>query len=145
MIARCASPDEPGWRELRAALWPDCADEDHDRDTVAYCSSARYAAFIARDAANRALGFVEVSLRSDYVNGTSTSPVGFIEGLYVIPEARMQGVARSLVRAAEDWARDKGCSEMASDTPLENEGSQAMHRALGYADGDRVVYFRKDL
>ena len=38
----------------------------------------------------------------DYVNGCTTSPVGFLEGLYVAAAARRQGVARALCDAAED-------------------------------------------
>lgn len=92
-----------------------------------------------------AVGFVEVALRTDYVNGTSSSPVGFIEGIYVIPSARQQGVARALVQMAEAWARTNGCREMASDARIENEASHAMHRALGFVETMRVVYFHKDL
>jgi aminoglycoside 6'-N-acetyltransferase I len=144
-IERCASPGDADWRRMRAELWPDCPDADHDTDMTLYASSSRLAAFMARDGSGTPIGFVEVSLRSDYVNGTSTSPVGFIEGIYVTPDVRLQGVARALVQAAEAWARGKGCSEMASDCRIENEASHAMHRALGYDETDRVVYFRKSL
>ena len=102
-------------------------------------------AFVAYGDGGEPIGFIEASLRSDYVNGTSSSPVGFIEGLYVVERARGRGVGRALVQAAERWAREHGCREMASDVLLENESGHAAHRALGFEETDRVVYFRKNL
>jgi len=95
--------------------------------------------------AGKPLGFIETSTRVDYVNGTSTSPVGFIEGLYVIDAARFQGIGRMLVQAGERWARERGCREMASEALIGNESSHAAHLSLGFHETERVVYFRKDL
>jgi len=112
----------------------------------AFCANPdRFAQFVAFDGARNAVGFVEVALRSDYVNGTTTSPVAFLEGIYVVPHARLKGVARALVARAEQWAVSVGCSEFASDARLENAASHAMHRSLGFSETDRVVYFRKGL
>ncbi len=108
-------------------------------------SPDRFAQFVEYDAANKALGFVEVALRRDYVNGTTTSPVAFLEGIYVAPEARTQGVARKLFAEAERWAVDAGCVELASDALIGNIQSHAMHRALGFDETERVVFFRKQL
>jgi aminoglycoside 6'-N-acetyltransferase I len=91
------------------------------------------------------VGFIEAAIRRDCVNGCETSPVAFVEGLYVLPQWRHGGVARALVAAVESWARDRGLSELASDALLENEPSHAMHRALGFSETERVVYFRKQL
>jgi aminoglycoside 6'-N-acetyltransferase I len=84
-------------------------------------------------------------VRNDFVNGTRSSPVAFLEGIYVVPQERRRGVARSLIAAAEDWARVRGCVEFASDASLQNRLSQAMHQALGFEETERVVYFRKGL
>jgi aminoglycoside 6'-N-acetyltransferase I len=35
--------------------------------------------------------------------------------------------------------------ELASDALLDNNGSHAMHEALGFTETERVVYFRKAL
>lgn len=105
----------------------------------------RFAQFIEYDRSGNALGFAEVALRSDYVNGTNSSPVAFLEGIYVVPQARRQGIARKLVAEAERWAISMGCGEFASDALLENTRSHAMHVALGFKESERVVFFKKAL
>ena len=82
-------------------------------------------------------------MRHDYVNGTRTSPVAFLEGIYVEPDHRGTGVARMLVMGVEAWGRQQGCSELASDTGIDNVVSQQMHEALGFSETQRVVFFRK--
>jgi GNAT superfamily N-acetyltransferase len=102
-------------------------------------------AFIARNAANEAVGFAEATLRHDYVNGCSSSPVLFLEGIYVRPVVRRKGIARSLCNAVADWGKSLGCVEFGSDAPLENSASHALHTALGFEETQRVVFFRKPL
>jgi aminoglycoside 6'-N-acetyltransferase I len=87
---------------------------------------------------------VEAGLRR-FADGCATSPVGFIEGWFVEPEFRRQGIGKRLVTAAEDWAKSRGCSEMASDSLLENVDASEAHRHLGYEEVERAVRFRKDL
>jgi len=127
---------------LRRALWPDAGDGDIARMLH---EPARFAAFIAREPNCGAIGFAEASLRHDYVNGCDTSPVGFLEGLYVVPYFRRRGVAASLVRAVEQWTLAQGARELASDALIDNFDGQRMHVALGFQEVERVVSFHKRL
>jgi aminoglycoside 6'-N-acetyltransferase I len=137
--------DRAAWARLRAALWPEATPEEHAREMDEILGHPeRDAVFVSPGAGGRLLGFVEVSLRR-YAEGCDTSPVGYLEGWYVAPSARRQGIGRALVAAAEAWARAKGCSEMASDTQIDNERSQMVHARLGYAEVERQVCFRKAL
>lgn len=146
MPTPCRTIDQPGWLALRQQLWPHATREEHLAEMARFLSARkRFAQFVEYDAAGVALGFIEISLRTDYVNGTDSSPVAFLEGIFVVPGARLSGVARRLVAEAEDWARFMGCKEFASDAPLDNAGSHAMHAALGFAETERVVFFRKAL
>lgn len=86
--------------------------------------------------------FAEVALRRDFVNGCDSSPVAFLEGIFVRPEDRKRGIAARLLRSARSWAQDRGCCEFASDALLENTGSHAFHRATGFEETERVVFFR---
>jgi aminoglycoside 6'-N-acetyltransferase I len=105
----------------------------------------RFVQFVAYAEQGQPVGFVEAALRHDYVNGTESSPVAFLEGVYVTPTHRRRGVARSLVAAVTGWAIEHGCRELASDAAIDNELSHRMHHSLGFAETERVVYFRKVL
>ncbi len=129
---------------LRALLWADEADADHRADALRALGRADMATFLARDD-GRVIAFAEASLRRDYVNGCATTPVAFLEAIYVREDVRRQGVARALILAVETWARDRGVHELASDALLANSQSHRMHQALGFSETERVVYFRKTL
>lgn len=146
MISLVSAPDADEVATLRHALWPDTGIAAHRQDLEkTLAQPQRYIGFIARRLDGVAFGFAEASLRQDYVNGTKSSPVAFLEGIYVDPEFRRMGVARQLVEAVEAWARQQNCSELASDTGIANVPSQKLHNALGFAETQRVVYFRKVL
>ena len=141
-----AGPQDDDWLALREMLWPDSAREEHAAEMARIAEDPfRFGQFVARDETGARLGFAEVSLRTDYVNGTESSPVAFVEGLFVLPHARRRGVAGALMSEVVAWARARGCSELASDALLENTGSHAMHAALGFAETERVVFFRRVL
>lgn len=141
-IELCTSVEQERWLHLRQQLWPNCPLEDHLSEMSSFgAHPERFVQFVAYAASGQAVGFIEVQIRSDYVNGTESSPVAFLEGIYVVPEARRTGIARALVAIAERWAINRGCREFASDAALENEPSHAMHRALGFHETERVVLF----
>lgn len=131
---------DPNWLSLRMQLWPHASESEHLRD-MADVLERQHHVRLAFAPDGSALGFVEAAKRVDYVNGTSTSPVAFLEGLYVELAARRTGIARALVADVERWAFAEHCSELASDSPLENVAAHAAHRALGFEETERVVYF----
>lgn len=143
-IERCRDVETPGWLELRKALWPDTARERHRfAMQVQVDDPERYAAFIAYAASGAALGFAEVSLRLDHVNGTTSCPVAFLEGIYVSDRERRHGLGRQLLDAVLAWSALRGCRELASDALLANTVGQRVHRALGFEETERVVYFKR--
>ncbi len=137
--------DIADWAALRAELWPSQALRAHQIEVIAALASVggRAVALVAEEDPGGATGFVEASLRYEYVNGCETSPVAFVEGLYVRPNHRAAGIGRALLAAVETWARERGCSELASDALLENGASHAFHAAVGFHETERVVFFRK--
>lgn len=144
LIEAAAVRHIPEWAALRAALWPDASADEHAGELAGILAGDhRFVAFVALDADRHVIGFIEIALRYDYVNGCETSPVAFLEGLYLMPEHRRQGIARALCAAAETWARAAGCTEMASDADLNNTRSHAFHASVGFEERERVVFFRK--
>jgi aminoglycoside 6'-N-acetyltransferase I len=129
---------------LRQALWPGSF-SDHEEETRAFFEKRLKApvVFVA-EANGRLVGFLELDFRK-YAPGCKSSPVAFIEGWYVEPESQGQGIGRALIEAAEAFARAAGHHEIASDAEIENAQGIAAHRALGFDEIERVVYFRRSL
>lgn len=100
--------------------------------------------FLAFDNEN-AIAFAHCSLRSDYVESTSSCPVGFLEGIYVKKDYRDNGIARRLAYTCEQWAKEKGCSEFASDCELHNVNSLNFHLKIGFEEANRIICFTKKL
>lgn len=143
-IVRADESHLEAWLKLRIALWPDEA-ANLANELPAMLQDPVLLNLIALTEAGEAIGFAEAALRRDYVNGCETSPVVFLEGIYVAPTHRRKGIARSLTDEVAMWARALGCREFASDALLENGDSHRMHKALGFDETERVVYFRKTL
>ena len=91
------------------------------------------------------VGFAQCSLRHDYVEGTKTSPVGYLEGIFVKEGFRNKGYAKELLAACEMWAKDKGCKEFASDCEIDNIDSFYFHRAMNFKEANRIICFTKML
>lgn len=142
---RGATPeDKPEWLRMRQGLWPEAPADYLSLDLDRLLNDARSAVFLAADSRGELVAFIEVGLR-DYAEGCETSPVGYILAWYVAPHVRGQKLGRELIRVAEGWAREKGCSEMASDTWLENQAGIQAHLKMGYYEVDRLVHFVKRL
>lgn len=143
LIERCGPGLLDEWLVLRQALWPHRSPEYHRRQVEdASRSGDRHVGLLAR-VQDASVGFAEAVLRFDAVNGCSSSPVGFLEGVYVQPAWRRRGVASSLCRAVEAWAAGLGCQELASDRALADGDARWWHQALGFEETERVVFYRK--
>jgi aminoglycoside 6'-N-acetyltransferase I len=148
MKVRPATADDvPQWAAMRAQLWPDDDAAAHSEDIAKTFLSGDpdQVAFVAEGANGALLGFVEASIRRDYVDGCDTSPVAFGEGAFILPEWRGTGVGRALVETVAEWGRAKACTELASNALLENTASHAFHEAVGFEETERVVFFRRML
>lgn len=94
---------------------------------------------------NEPVGFAQCQLRHDYVEGTDSSPVGYLEGIFVQEEYRKKGYAKELLVKCEEWIKEKGCTEFASDCELTNEESLAFHLKMGFIEANRIICFTKQL
>ena len=91
------------------------------------------------------VAFSQCQLRHDYVEGTHSSPVGYLEGIFVIPEYQHKGYAKELLTECEKWAKEKECTEFASDCEFDNINSFKFHIATGFEEANRIICFRKIL
>ena len=129
---------------LASSLWPDHTPEEMAEEFSSLLDSDNAAIFLCFTSENP-IGFAQCQLRHDYVEGTETSPVGYLEGIYVAEGFRRHGVARKLLNACETWAKEKGCTEFASDCELTNITSQCFHQAIGFTEANRIVAYTKKL
>lgn len=133
------------WLRMRRALWPEIAPETEADDAAQWLARRDAVVVVAeRPGGDGLAGFAELGARS-YADGCETSPVAFLEGWYVDPDVRRRGVGAALLRAGEAWARSAGYRELASDALLENAISHRAHEALGFAEVERAVRYRKSL
>ncbi|MBN2469571.1 MAG: GNAT family N-acetyltransferase [Anaerolineae bacterium] len=145
LIRPIEESDLAEWVRLRLALWPEhSAAEMEEECRQLWGRLEREPVFVAVLPDGRLGGMAEASLHQT-APGCTTSPVGYLEGWYVDPDLRRQGVGRRLVEAAEAWARGQGCREMASDTDANYPISPLAHHRLGYADTDEPMRYKKRL
>jgi aminoglycoside 6'-N-acetyltransferase I len=131
---------------MRRALWPEADTGELAEEVAAHFAGGGPLAMVMLCEAEGAgpVGMIELSLRS-HADGCRSSPVPFVEGWYVAPEARRKGVGAALMAAAEAWARAGGHSELASDTQLDNEAGKRGHAGCEFEEVGRAVHFRKSL
>lgn len=127
--------------DLALKLWPDHGKEELQAELAQILKKEDAAFFLAEPAA----GFAQCQLRRDYVEGTESSPVGYLEGIFVEDSCRRKGLAKELLAACENWAREQGCLEFASDCELSNIQSLNFHLALGFEEANRIICFTKKL
>lgn len=144
MFRKASIEDLDALTRLALLLWPNHTFEELRGDIASLLSNPNAVFFLYFDQALPA-GFAQCQLRHDYVEGTESSPVGYLEGVFVLESHRKQGVAAELLRQCERWAAEKGCAEFASDCELENAESYAFHLKCGFREANRVICFHKKL
>jgi aminoglycoside 6'-N-acetyltransferase I len=143
-IVKITQADFNEWLDLALRLWPDYSSIEMQESLTEILNSDRQTAFLMWDN-GKAIAFINLSLRYEYVPEAIQSPVGYIEGIYVKDEYRHQGIGKILVVYAEQWALAQGCIELASDALIENTDSHAFHTKVGFREAERTIYFIKHL
>ncbi len=136
--------DEDALARLRTLLWPDCPPERHRLERAQFQASRGIVA-VAEAVGGELVGFAEVSMRREHVEGTTAVPIPYLEGWFVHPAWRAGGVGRALIAFVERWAIAQGFHELASDAELDNGPGIAAHAALGFTEVGRGVHFVKRL
>lgn len=130
--------------DLFFRMWEDHNLEELQHEFEEDISSDECAIFLAYSG-ELPVAVAQCRLRNDYVEGTSASPVGYLEGIYVEQEYRKHGIAKLLCNECENWAKERGCEEFASDCELSNETSLRFHLGIGFNEANRIICFTKKL
>ena len=144
MIKKAKKADSTILAELALQMWQDHSLSGLREEFEALTEEEDSACFI-QYADESPVGFAQCQLRRDYVEGTDTSPVGYLEGIFVLPQYRNRGVAAELLSCCEAWAKGKNCTEFASDCELENVESLKFHLAMGFEEANRIICFKKKI
>ena len=144
MIKRATVEDAGKLATLAIQMWADHNLEDLEAEFHQLAMNDEAACFI-KYVEDKPVAFAQCQLRHDYVEGTESSPVGYLEGIYVQERYRKNGYAAELLSECEKWAREEGCTEFASDCELDNADSLRFHMSLGFEEANRIICFRKAL
>lgn len=144
MLRKATLADLPAVSALAARLWPDHTAAEMETGFLPILATEDTAVFLVYEG-NKAIGFAQCGLRHDYVEGTESSPVGYLEGIYVEESHRLRGYARLLLAACEVWAKEQGCTEFASDCELHNQESLHFHMNVGFEEVNRIICFVKKI
>ncbi len=144
MIKRAKAEDTEMLAALALQMWTEHNSEEMTEEFRELLKSDEAACFIKYED-EKPIGFAQCQLRHDYVEGTESSPVGYLEGILIADGYRKKGYASELLSECEKWAKEKGCSEFASDCELDNTDSLRFHMALGFEEANRIICFRKDI
>jgi len=129
---------------MSLALWTDSSFEGEYEEAEDTLQSKKKTCFLLKDK-KKYIGFISLSLRKEYVDGMTSSPLTYIEGIYVDPAYRRQGLGEKLIALGAEWGKKKGCLQYASDTDWYNEASINMHKKSGFQEVSKVICFVKDL
>lgn len=144
MIKQANREDVQTVSNLALQLWPNHTLAEFNDEMVQLIDAENAAIFLAY-VDDEAVGFAQCQLRTDYVEGTHSSPVGYLEGLFVKEQYRQKGFAKLLIESCEHWAKHKGCLQFASDCEIQNLESLAVHLKLGFTEANRIICFTKQL
>lgn len=144
MIKRAGMNEARDLSNMAIQMWTDHDLEDLEAEFRSLVMNDEAVCFI-KYVDDKPIAFAQCQLRHDYVEGTESSPVGYLEGIFVSEGYRKKGYAADLLSECEKWAKEKGCSEFASDCELDNIDSLRFHMALGFEEANRIICFKKDL
>jgi aminoglycoside 6'-N-acetyltransferase I len=130
--------------ELILELWVDCEFHEEFENYKRILGSENEICYLCKEEDNY-IAFLHLSSRNDYVEGAKDLPVAYVEGIYVKPNYQKKGIAKKLMNCAENWAKQKGYNQLASDTQITNYASIDFHKQIGFAEIERIVCFIKDL
>ncbi len=144
MIQKATKKDIRTLAELAILLWEDSFIDELINDFSEILSKEDAQIFLKYEN-DIPVGFAQCQLRHDYVEGTKTTPVGYLEGIFVMESYRGRGYAKALLNACEMWAKEKGCLEFASDCEMNNIDSFRFHQAMHFIEANRIICFTKKL
>jgi aminoglycoside 6'-N-acetyltransferase I len=143
-IVKLSEQNVAALAHLFVELWPECIFETELEYCKQILEKENQTAFLVNEKGEY-IAFAYLSLRNDFVEGATSYPIAYLEGIYVKESYRKTGIATQLIQRAEQWAKENGSSQLASDVEIDNEQSIQFHKKSGFLEENRIVCFLKDL
>ena len=137
--------DFDSFLEMSRKLWRDIEKDDFIKLLENAIISDKFYILLAKNHEGSNIGFAIFSLRTDYVEGAMKSPTGYLEGIFVEKKFRNLGLAKTMVKIGENWCKERGCTQIGSDTWLDDQDSRDFHKRIGFWEEEEIVHFLKDL
>ena len=132
----------PLWKAMRQELYHSTGDPSPDEEMRNIHTSDDWHCWFITDVDGEVIGLAEISIRN-IVDGCLTSPVPYLEGLFIMPGHRALGLGTVVMQMLMDWAVGQGYQEFATDAELENNRAQKFYEKLAFEEVDRVVVYRR--
>ncbi len=132
------------WKEMREDVYSTLEDEFHEKEMQKIYVSDDWFCYFLEDENDQITGFVELSSRN-IVDGCLSSPVAYLEGLYLKKKYRGRGLGRETIKTIKSWCKNKGFTELGMDTELTNVKAQKFFKATGLQETYRIVQFRASI
>ncbi len=137
--------DFPALLKMGEQLWTKIKKDELATHLHNACNAENKKVILAFTPEEEAAGFSVFSIRTDYVEGATTSPTGYLEGIFIEADFRKMGIAKNFIQQGEVWCKEKGCTQLGSDTWLTATESRKFHKRMGFREEDELVHFLKDI
>jgi len=142
IVRRATAEDRPTWAAMLERLHGGQSVEQFEAELESLPED--FVGFLAYTDDGEPVGMIDAWIRN-YAEGAPNLRAAYVEDLWVDPAHRRSGVARTLLREVEAWAREQGLDWLGSDTHLTNRLSRSWHAATGFQEIEEIVVFGKPL
>lgn len=145
LYIKCLESDFDSFIGMSQKLWKEIDKDDLVKLLEQTTNADKFNVILAKNSDNMNVGFSIFSIRTDYVEGAMNSHTGYLEGIYVEEDYRKLGIAKEFIQIGEGWCKEKGCSQIGSDTWLTDQESRDFHKKVGFWEEEEVVHFLKNI
>jgi GNAT superfamily N-acetyltransferase len=133
--------DAPNLAPLATQLGYESTPEEVAERLPGIFADSEHIIFVAELKGGELAGYVDTFLFRTVASNVRAE----IAGLVVEEKSRSHNIGRMLMARAEDWAREKGCSECGLRSNVIREGAHRFYENLGYRVNKTQKSFRKKL
>ena len=141
MIRQAEKEDSRVLAEMAVCMWDSHTAAELEMEFARTIEEGREVFFIQYQD-QTPVGFAQCSMRSDYVEGTESSPVGYLEGIFVKEDHRGKGYAGECLDYARQIAEKENCYKMMLLTGSKDPETFHFYEKAGYNSSDKTAFIQ---